>query len=116
MSPWDQEGEPMVDDDYDEAVRDRAADLGIDGTSIQSALDRANLVWLIDAYAGEKLLLLARIATAAPAVCWLSTERLARDCKIHPRTAERYRAAFVADGILQRIVDAKGRTAFRIDW
>jgi hypothetical protein len=109
---WDTDGARIVDDDE---ARERAEE-DLDGDYIQSGLDRANLVWTINAYAGEKLLLLARIATSGPEVCSLSIQRLARDCKMATRTVERYRSAFVADGVLERTVDSKDRTVFRINW
>jgi len=98
----------------EEEATDRAPDVARDDY-ITSGVDRANLVWLIDAYAGQ-MLLLARSVTAGPAVCWLSTQRLARDCNMEPRTVARYRSKLVEDGVLERETTDDGRTSFRINW
>lgn len=111
---WNHEGDYFEGDE--EEVQDRAADLGADGTEIQSGLDRYNVLCLVDAYAGAKLHLLTRIAMAGPAICKLSARRLARDCKLAPRTVEKYRASFVDDGVLTRETDDKDRTVFRVNW
>jgi len=109
---WDHHGRRIEDEDE---AAERAPDVARHGY-ITSGVDRANLVWLIDAYAGQTLLLLARIATAGPAVCWLSTQRLARDCNVEPRTVARYRSALVEDGVLEREKTDDGRTVFWINW
>src|SRR5262245_3170056 len=93
---WDHDGRRIEAEDE---AADRAAEI-MSGDDIQSALDRVNLVWLIDAYAGQKLMLLLRMVTAGPSACWLSIQRLARDCNMEPRTVERYRSALVEDGVL----------------
>lgn len=111
---WDHEGQAWEGDG--EEARDRAADLGATGYEIQSGLDRFNLVCLIDEYAGAKWQLLVRMAMAGSAVSKLSISRLARDCNMRPRTAERYRSALVHDGIIESEVDDKGRTVFRLNW
>jgi predicted transcriptional regulator len=108
---WDTDGSRI--DDLEQA-RERAEELSI--TGIQSALDRANLGWLIDAYDGSKLLLLQRMLSAGPSACKLSTERLARDCRIDPSTVARHRSALVADGVLRRREYQAGRIVFEFKW
>jgi predicted transcriptional regulator len=61
-------------------------------------------------------MLLLRMVTAGPAVCWLSIQRLARDCNMEPRTVARYRSALVEDGALDREKTDDGRTVFWINW
>ena len=126
---WDHDGSRIEDD---EEAGDRHAENHDAFDSITSGLDRSNLVWMlggsrvettvagktqVSIIAGGKLLLLARIATAGPSVCKLPIDRLARDCGMHPRTAERYRSSLVEDGILERVDGDKGRPAsFRLIW
>jgi hypothetical protein len=109
---WDHHGRRIEDEDE---AADRAAEIR-SGDDIQSALDRVNLVWLIHPYSGQKLMLLLRMVTSGPTACWLSTERLARDCNMSPRTVTRYRSELVEDGVLDCETDDAGRTVFSFNW
>jgi hypothetical protein len=124
--PWDHDGSP-IEGANGEEIYDRAAELGRSLSSLESGLDRANLVFLIDGYrlghwielAGDRKLLLHRMAMAGPELCTLSAARLGRDCGISPRWVYTYRAEFVAAGLMTReIVVERGRQRFefRMNW
>jgi hypothetical protein len=84
--------------------------------SIRSALDRYNLVTMIDAYTSDKKALLERIVMAGAERCTLSAPRLARDCSLGRSTVFRHCAAFIADGILSATVTTDGKPALLINW
>ena len=71
--PWDHEGNRITDDD--EFAADQAQNFAREN-AIQSALDRNNLVWLIDGYPTHKRTVLHRMLSAGPSVCKLAIDRL----------------------------------------